>query len=99
MVQYAQFIKVAFTKETAVFHRPQHFVAISCLTIILFAIAVVVNLAPRSSALAAPLSQEEPAVLVGAGDISECYNENDTYTAYLMDSIEGTVVALGDTGL
>ena len=71
------------------------FRVISCLTMVLF--AVIVSLAPRSSALAAPMSQEEPAVLVGAGDISECYNENDTYTAYLMDSIEGTVVALGDT--
>ncbi len=78
-------------------HRPRHLLAISCLTIILITIGAIAGLVPQSSALAAPLSQEEPAVLVGAGDISECYNENDTYTAYLMDSIEGTVVAMGDT--
>ena len=36
------------------------------------------------------------AVLVGAGDISSCDNNNDEATAKLLDEISGTVFALGD---
>src|SRR5215211_4902693 len=36
------------------------------------------------------------AVVVGAGDISSCNTTGDTATAKLLDSIAGTVVALGD---
>jgi hypothetical protein len=79
-----------------VLHRPRQFLVITCLTITLVAIAAMVALSPRSLALAAPLTQTDPAVIVGAGDISNCYNDHDTYTAYLMDSIEGTVITLGD---
>jgi len=35
-------------------------------------------------------------VLVGAGDISYCGNDNDEATAELLDNIGGTVVTLGD---
>jgi calcineurin-like phosphoesterase family protein len=35
-------------------------------------------------------------VLVGAGDISSCDNNNDEATAKLLDQIPGTVIALGD---
>jgi acid phosphatase type 7 len=35
-------------------------------------------------------------VLAGAGDISSCDNDNDEATAKLLDSIPGTVFALGD---
>ena len=35
-------------------------------------------------------------VLIGAGDISSCDNDNDEATAKLMDAIPGTVFALGD---
>jgi acid phosphatase type 7 len=35
-------------------------------------------------------------VLVGAGDISSCDNNNDEATAKLLDKIPGTVFALGD---
>ena len=35
-------------------------------------------------------------VLVGAGDISSCDNDNDEETAKLLDTIPGTVIALGD---
>jgi acid phosphatase type 7 len=35
-------------------------------------------------------------VLVGAGDISSCDNNNDEATAKLLDSIPGTVFVLGD---
>jgi hypothetical protein len=37
------------------------------------------------------------AVLVGAGDISSCENDNDEATARLLDALPGTVFALGDT--
>jgi len=79
-----------------VFHRSRHFLAITCLTITLVAFAAIVGLSPNSSVLAAPLPQTDPAVIVGAGDISNCSNTEDMYTAYLMDSIEGTVITLGD---
>lgn len=36
------------------------------------------------------------AVLVGAGDISSCDNDNDQATAKLLDTITGTVFILGD---
>jgi hypothetical protein len=36
------------------------------------------------------------AVLVGAGDISECHSSGDSATAKLVDSIGGTVFTLGD---
>ena len=36
------------------------------------------------------------AVLVGAGDISSCGNNNDEATAKLLDSVPGTVITLGD---
>jgi hypothetical protein len=36
------------------------------------------------------------AILVGAGDISSCDNDNDEATAKLLDDIPGTVFVLGD---
>jgi hypothetical protein len=44
---------------------------------------------------AGPASAADP-VLVGAGDISYCFNDNDEATAALLDTIAGTVVTLGD---
>ena len=38
----------------------------------------------------------EPVVLVGAGDISSCSNNNDELTAQLLDQISGTVFTTGD---
>jgi hypothetical protein len=37
-----------------------------------------------------------PPVLVGAGDISRCSNDQDEETAKLLDNITGTVITLGD---
>ena len=36
-------------------------------------------------------------VLIGAGDISECQNDNDELTAQLLDAVPGTVFTTGDT--
>ena len=41
-------------------------------------------------------SLQGSAVLVGAGDISSCDNDNDEATAKLLDDIPGTVFVLGD---
>ncbi len=38
----------------------------------------------------------DTAVLVGAGDITSCSNDNDTKTAQLLESISGTVFTTGD---
>jgi hypothetical protein len=43
-----------------------------------------------------PTSASGSAVLVGAGDISSCSNNNDEATAQLLDNISGTVFAAGD---
>lgn len=43
-----------------------------------------------------PTAFVEDAILVGAGDISACDNENDELTAQLLDDIPGTVLTLGD---
>ena len=45
--------------------------------------------------LATPV-QVTPVVLVGAGDISRCTNDNDEATARLLDEVVGTVFTLGD---
>lgn len=37
-----------------------------------------------------------PPVVVAAGDIAECKNDNDAATARLVDGIDGTVLTLGD---
>jgi hypothetical protein len=41
-------------------------------------------------------SASDAAVLVGAGDIADCSADGDTATADLLESIPGTVFALGD---
>jgi len=37
-----------------------------------------------------------PSVVVAAGDIAECKNEEDTATARLVEDVDGTVLTLGD---
>ena len=46
--------------------------------------------------VAVPSAQADGAVLVGAGDISECNSAGDSATARLVQSIGGTVFTLGD---
>jgi Predicted phosphohydrolases len=43
-----------------------------------------------------PTSPEGSVTFVGAGDISSCDNNNDELTAQLLDSIPGTIFAVGD---
>ena len=43
------------------------------------------------------VSSLDSVVLVGAGDIASCDNDNDEDTALLLDMIPGTVVTLGDS--
>src|SRR5437899_1557113 len=43
-----------------------------------------------------PASPAPDAVLVGAGDIASCDNDNDEATAALLDAIPGTVFTAGD---
>jgi hypothetical protein len=45
---------------------------------------------------ATPAGSANNLVLVGAGDISSCNNDNDELTAQLLDSIPGTVFTTGD---
>lgn len=45
---------------------------------------------------ATPTLPPDAAVLVGAGDIAACDNENDEMTAQLLDAIPGTVFTTGD---
>jgi hypothetical protein len=57
--------------------------------------------AAAALALTALLREAGPAlatdaVLVGAGDIASCSNNNDEATAQLLDAIDGTVFTLGD---
>jgi hypothetical protein len=46
--------------------------------------------------LAQGLAAAETAVMVGAGDISTCSNDNDSQTANLLGGISGTVFTTGD---
>lgn len=58
-------------------------------------LATLLSLAMSASAYAqTPTAQ--PAVLVAAGDITSCYDDNDEATARLLDGIDGMVATLGD---
>jgi 3',5'-cyclic AMP phosphodiesterase CpdA len=71
--------------------RPRSPLHFACLLLALL-------LAVSGPALAAAQGTPEPdpPVLVGAGDIASCYDDNDEATAALLDEIEGTVFTLGD---
>src|SRR3989454_559730 len=49
-----------------------------------------------SDSLAVLVSSSVSVVMVGAGDIADCTRSGDSLTANLMDTIPGTVFALGD---
>lgn len=51
---------------------------------------------PTSTPDASPTAISGPAVLVGAGDVSECDDPYDEATADLLDAVEGIVFMLGD---
>src|SRR5215208_3159817 len=51
---------------------------------------------PSASPSPAPTTLSGNVVLVGAGDISTCSNNNDEATAKLLDAIPGTVFVAGD---
>jgi len=48
------------------------------------------------AASAAPTYQTDPPVIAAAGNISDCAYDQDSLTAYLLDSIDGTVLTIGD---
>jgi acid phosphatase type 7 len=50
----------------------------------------------KSTPTVTPTGSQENAILVGAGDISQCDNDNDELTAQLLDAIPGTVFTTGD---
>ncbi len=56
--------------------------------------------AGQATLRAAPVEQNgaptDSPIILAAGDISNCTNEEDFLTAYLMDEIDGTILALGD---
>ncbi len=51
---------------------------------------------PPNSPTPTPTTSSNGVVLVGAGDISTCGNDNDEATAKLLDAISGTVFVAGD---
>jgi 3',5'-cyclic AMP phosphodiesterase CpdA len=48
-------------------------------------------------ATAAEAAGQRPATLLAAGDIASCASDGDEQTAALLDTLPGTVLALGDT--
>src|SRR5215204_6380260 len=50
----------------------------------------------HASLFARPAFQTGDPVIVAAGDIAICSNQEDEETAKLLDQIEGTVLPLGD---
>lgn len=55
------------------------------------------GVAPQPAVLAAPALQTGDPVIGAAGDIANCSNQEDYYTGYLLEGIDGPVLALGDT--
>ncbi len=51
---------------------------------------------PSASPSPVPTTSSDSVVLVGAGDISSCNNNNDEATAKLLDAIPGSVFVAGD---
>lgn len=51
---------------------------------------------PSQDSTATPTTSGGAVTFVGAGDISECGNDNDELTAKLLDGIPGTVFTTGD---
>ncbi len=47
-------------------------------------------------ASASPALQTDPPVIAAAGNISDCAYDQDSLTAYLLDSIDGPVLTIGD---
>jgi LysM repeat protein len=71
------------------------------LLIVASLIGLILLLPVSASLLAAPAAQVDAPtgdpVIAAAGDISDCGNVEDYMTAVLLDSIPGTVLAIGDT--
>ena len=71
------------------------------LLIVTTLIGVTLLLQKPAALLAAPAAQADAPtgdpVIAAAGDISDCGNVEDYMTAVLLDSIPGTVLAIGDT--
>ena len=65
-------------------------------TIITFLLFLLVFMLTGGEAIHVHAQTTDTAVVVGAGDISSCSQNNDTKTANLLANIPGTVVALGD---
>jgi hypothetical protein len=59
-------------------------------------LAVVVIFMPTNGEPVQVLAADEPAVLVGAGDISKCGHSGDSRTAKLLGIIPGTIFTTGD---
>jgi hypothetical protein len=57
---------------------------------------LVITVGDATSSTATPEMPTGDAVFVGAGDISDCDNDNDELTAQLLDAIPGTVFTTGD---
>jgi hypothetical protein len=51
---------------------------------------------PSTTFKRTPPTPNDPAVLVGAGDIADCVSQGDEATAKLLDGISGTVFTTGD---
>jgi hypothetical protein len=81
------------TKQSVRVHstRKNPFVTVQKIFIIAALLAAL-----KSSNLPPASALGQTAVLVGAGDISSCENDNDAKTATLLDDISGTVFTTGD---
>ncbi len=60
------------------------------------AIVAALLMLPAQSVVAAPTLQSDPPVIAAAGNISDCAYDQDSLTAYLLDSIDGPVLTIGD---
>lgn len=70
-----------------------------CLTTVILLCAYCCAILAQHSLASTPSSQgkEQPAILVGAGDIADCKKlDGAQATAKLLDQISGTVIAVGD---
>ena len=75
--------------RTSVQKKPNKFVTLLIVLLLTTIILQVIYVSPLQASAAS-------VVLVGAGDISSCSNNNDEATAKLLDNLSGTVFTTGD---
>ena len=65
-------------------------------SMLLFSFALMLSAFIGDTGQAATLGQDKAPMIAAAGNIADCAYDQDSLTAYLLDSIDGTILTIGD---